>query len=170
MLPLIRQCFILFLVFFCFIFYIQYLYQYLFESLRKQQLRGTLLNIYVFNLINFTILCSLLATFFNTQETFQCSLNVAVRVIWRRDVGQCQSNVETTLCMSTLKSTSNPTLSISTLILTTFDNVEKMSLFSTSSFTTSINVKTTLWIWPFSKSWKEQKHIFKLQKKDDSFD
>ena len=107
MLPLIRQCFFLFLVFFCFIFYIQYLYQYLFESLRKQQLRGTLLNIYVFNLINFTILRSLLATFVNTQETFQCSLNVAVRVIWRRDVGQCQSNVATTLCMSTLKSTSN---------------------------------------------------------------
>ena len=45
-------------------------YQYLFKSLRKQQLRGILLNTYVSNLINFTKLCSLLATFVNTQETF----------------------------------------------------------------------------------------------------
>ena len=55
------------------------IYQDLLESLRKQQLRGVLLNIYVFNLINFTKLCSLLATFVNTQETFQRGLNVVVR-------------------------------------------------------------------------------------------
>ena len=64
-----------------------------------------MLNIYIFNLINFTKLCSLLATFVNTQETFQRCLNVAVRVIWHRDVGQCQINVEKTLRMSTLKRT-----------------------------------------------------------------
>ena len=57
------------------------------------------------------------------------------------------------------------TLSISTLILTTLDNVEAMLLFSTSIFTTLINVETliTLWIWSFTKSWKEQKNIFELQ-------
>ena len=138
-------------------------YQYLFESLPKQQLRGILLNIYVFNLINFTRLCSLLASFINTQETFQCSLNVVIRVIWRRDVRQCQINVETLLCMSALKFTTlnnvNLTLSISVLVLTTLDNFETMLLFSTSSF------ETTLWIWSFSKNWKEQTNIFEPQKK-----
>ena len=69
-------------------------YQYLFKSLRKQQLRGIMLNMYVFNLITFTKLCSLLTTFFNTQQAFQCCLNISVRVIRRRKVGQCQINVE----------------------------------------------------------------------------
>ena len=176
-------CFLLSFVFFCFyffsvIFFIFFepklFYQYLFESIRKQQLRGILLNMYVFNLINFTKLRSFLAIFVSTQETFQCGLSVVVRVIWLRDVGQCQSNVETTLRMSALRFTTlsnvKSTLSISTLILTTSDNVKIMPLFWTSSFITLINVETTLWIWPFSKSWKEQKNIFKLQKKDDSFD
>ena len=124
---------------------------------------------YVFNLINFTKLCRLLATFFNTQKTFQRCLNVVVRVIWLRDVGQYRINVETTLCIHTLKFTTlnnvTLTLSISTLILTTLDNAETMLLFWTSSFTTLINVETTFCIWPFSKSWKEQKNIFELQKK-----
>ena len=123
-LPLIRQCFFLFLLFS--FFKPKLFHQYLFESLRKQQLRGILLNIYVFNLINFTKLCSLLATFFNTQETFQRYLNVVVRVIWRRDVVQGQINVETTLSMSTLRFTMlnsiKSRLSISTLILTTLGN------------------------------------------------
>ena len=55
-LPLIRQCLFLFLFFFCFLlnfFKPKFFYQYLFKSLRKQQLRGILLNMYVFNLINF---------------------------------------------------------------------------------------------------------------------
>ena len=123
-LPLIRQCFFLFLIFS--FFKPKLFHQYLFESLRKQQLRGILLNVYVFNLINFTKLCSLLATFFNTQETFQRYLNVVVRVIWRRDVVQGQINVETTLSMSTLRFTMlnsiKSRLSISTLILTTLGN------------------------------------------------
>ena len=123
-LPLIRQCFFLFLIFS--FFKPKLFHQYLFESLRKQQLRGILLNIYVFNLINFTKLCSLSATFFNTQETFQRYLNVVVRVIWRRDVVQGQINVETTLSMSTLRFTMlnsiKSRLSISTLILTTLGN------------------------------------------------
>ena len=62
-------------------------YQYLFESLREQQLRGIMLNTYVFNLKTLKKLCSLLATFFNTQQTFQRCLNIVVRVIWRRHVG-----------------------------------------------------------------------------------
>ena len=67
-LSLIRQCFYYFYFLFCYFFIL--FYQYLFESWQKQQLRGTLLNIYVFNLINFTKLYGLLATFVNTQETF----------------------------------------------------------------------------------------------------
>ena len=51
-------------------------------------------NIYVFDLINFTKLCGLLATFVNTKETFQRGLNVVVRLICRRDIEQCQINVE----------------------------------------------------------------------------
>ena len=43
--------------------------------------RGILLNIYVFNLMNFTKLFSLLATFANAQETYQRGLNVVARVI-----------------------------------------------------------------------------------------
>ena len=149
-LSLIRQCFFLYLLFFCFIYFFFFkpklFYQYLFESLPKQQLRGILQNIYVFNLINFTRLCSLLVSFINTQETFQCGLNVVVRLIWRRNVRQSQVNVETLLCMSTLKFTTlnnvNLALPISVLILTTLDNFEKLLVFSTSSFTTLI--KTTL--------------------------
>ena len=144
-----------------------------FKSLRKQQLRGILMNMYVFNFINFTKLCSLLVTLFNTQQTFQRCLNVDVRLIWRRDVGQCQINVETTLCISMLKFTTlnNVELMLSTsmLILTTLDNVKTILLLSTSSFPTLINFETTLWIWPFSKSWKWQKNIFELQNKNDSF-
>ena len=80
-LPLNGQCFFLFLHFFCFIFYLfkpTLFYQYLLKSLRKQQFGGILLTIYVFNLINFTNLCSLLATFLNTQETF----NVVSTLLW----------------------------------------------------------------------------------------
>ena len=77
-----------------FIFFKQKLfYQYFLESLQKQQLRDILLNIHVFNLINFTKLYSLLATFVNTLEKFQRGINTIVRVIWRHDTGQCQINV-----------------------------------------------------------------------------
>ena len=97
-LPLFRKCFFLLLVFFCFFFFDfvkpKLFYQYLFESLQKQQLRGILLNMYVFNFINFTKLCRLLATFFNTQKTYQSCLEVAVRVIWLPSVGQYQINVK----------------------------------------------------------------------------
>ena len=82
---------------------------------------------YVFNLINFTKLHCLLATFFNTQKTFQRYLNVVVsRMMWRRDVGQCQMNAEK-LCMSTLKfrtlNNVESALSISVFIWTTSNNV-----------------------------------------------
>ena len=164
--------FLCFLLLFCFFFKLKLFYQHLFRKLTKAAIKrySAKLNIYVFNLINFTKLCSLLATIVNTQETFQRCLKVVVKVIWRRVVGNCQINVETTLYMSSLKFTTlnnvKSTLSFSALILITLDNVETMLLFSTSSFTTLINVKTT-WIWPF---WKEQKNIFELQKRVDSFD
>ena len=93
MLPLLH-CFFCFYFFSVLMFFKPKLsYQYLFESLGNQQLGDILLNIYVFYLINFTKLCSLLATFVNTQKTFQSSLNVSVRVIWPRDIKQYQSNV-----------------------------------------------------------------------------
>ena len=54
-----------------------------------------------------------------TQQTFQRCFNVVFWLTPRRDVGQRQINVETTLCISTLKfTTSNnveSTLCISTL-------------------------------------------------------
>ena len=138
----------LFVFFFCLIFDFfkpKLFYQYLFESSRKQQLRGILLNIHIFNLINSKKLCISSATFFNSQETFQCNLDVVVRVIRRLDIRLYQINVETTLCMSTLKFTTlnNFKATISTLVLTTLDNIETMLLFSTSSFITLINFKTT---------------------------
>ena len=122
-------------------------------------------NIYVFNLINFTKLGRLLATFFTTQKTFQRCLNVVVRAIWLRGVGQYRTNVETTL-MYTLKFTmsNNVTLMLSTSTLI-WATLETLLLFWTSNFTALIKVETTFYIWTFSKSWKEQKIIFELQKK-----
>ena len=83
----------------------------------------------MFNLINFTKLHSLLATFVNTQETFQCGLNIVVRVIWRCIVRQCQINFETTLCISKMKFTKlnnvKSTLYISALILKTLYNAKQ---------------------------------------------
>ena len=171
-LPLFRKCFFLFLFFSVFFFNFlkpKLFYKYLFKSWWKQHWRGILLNMYVFNLINFTKLCSLLATFFNSQQMFQHCLNVVVRVIWHCSVGQCQVKVETALCMSILKFTTpnnvESVLSISVLILTILDNLETMLLFSMPSFTALINVELMLRIWQYSKSWKEQKNIFEPQKK-----
>ena len=111
----------------------------------------------------------------SSKPSKHLTLNVAVRVIWRRDVRQCQINVDTTLCISTLKITMlnnvESTLSISTLMLTTLGNAKTMLLFSKSSFTlinietTLIDIETTLYIRSFWKSQKEQKNIFELRKK-----
>ena len=130
-LPLIRQCFFLFLLFLVFyFFYTEIVLSVPFRKLRKAAAKRYSTT-----------------AFISTQETFQRGFNFVFRVIWLRDVGQCQINVETTLCMSTLKFTTlnNVTskLSVSALILTTLEKVETMLLFSTSSFITLINVKTT---------------------------
>ena len=94
-----------------------------------------------------------------TQQIFHRCFNVVFWLVQRRDVGQRQINVETTLCISALDlTTSNnveSTLCISTLIWTTLDNVETTLSFSTSSFTTLVNVETTLWRWPFLKRTKK---------------
>ena len=157
--------------FFCFLFYffkIEIALSIPFQKLRKAAIKRYSDKYIVFNLINFIKLCSLLATFVNTQETFQRGLSVVIMDIWRREVGQCQIIVETTLCMSTLKFTTlnnvQSTLSISALILTRLDNVKTMMLFSTSSFITLINFEATLRKW-FSKSWKERKNIILRFKK-----
>ena len=80
-LPLFKQCFFLFLLLVCCLFKIfkpKLFFQYLLKSLRKQQLRGILLNMCAFNLINFAKLYS----------------NVVVRVIWRREVVRSQKTVK----------------------------------------------------------------------------
>ena len=93
-----------------------------------------------------------------SQQTFQRCFNVVFCLIQRRDVGQRQINVETTLHISTLEfTTSNNVKSmlyISTLI---WNNVRQRRdiVVSTSSFTALVNVETTLWKWPFLKITKQ---------------
>ena len=81
-------------------------------------------------------------------------------LIWRRNVAQCQINVETTSCASKLKFTTlnnvESMFSISTLVWTTLDNVETTLPFSKKTFTTLGNIETTLWIWPFEKKIKSR--------------
>ena len=55
---------------------------------------------------------------FYTQQTFQRCFNVVFWLTRRCDVGQCQINIETTLCISTMK-------------FTTFNNVESTLCIST---------------------------------------
>ena len=85
--------------------------------------------------------------------------NIFVKVIWRRDVGQYQINVETTLCMPTLKfimlNNVKSMLSISKLTLTTLDNVETML----SSFITFINLEQRCEYDHFQKVEKSQKYF-----------
>ena len=94
-----------------------------------------------------------------TQPTFQPCFDVAFWLIWHRDVGQCQINVEVTLCISKLKfTTSNnveSTLCISMLMWTTLDNVQTTLSFSASSFTRLVNVETTLGKWSFPRRTKK---------------
>ena len=94
----------------------------------------------------------------HTQQTFQRRINVVFRLIWRRDIAQRQTYVETTLRTSTLKfktfNNVETTLYISMLNWTTLDNVETTFSFSMSIFTTLGNVETTLWIWPFQEKIK----------------
>ena len=63
-----------------------------------------------------------------SQQIFKCCFSIVFRLIWRRDVVQRQINFETTLCTSTLSNV-KLTLSVSTLIWTTLDNVETTSSF-----------------------------------------
>ena len=77
----------------------------------------------------------------------------------RRGVGQCQINIETRLCISTLElTTSNNVelmLCISTLTWTTLDNVETTLSLSTLIWTTLVNVETRLSKLPFLKRTKQ---------------
>ena len=98
------------------------------------------------------------------QQTFQRCFNVVFWLTQHRDVGQRQINIETTLCISMLKFTSNNVesmLRISTLTWTTSDNIETTLPFSTSSFTTLVNVETTLWKWQLLKRTKKLPEKFK---------
>ena len=107
----------------------------------------------------FNIMLKCESFIYRTQQTFQRSFNVVFWLMWRRDVGQRQINVETTSCISTLKcATSNnveSSLCISTLTWTALENVGTTLLFSTSSFTTLANVETMLWKWPLLKRTKK---------------
>ena len=74
-----------------------------------------------------------------SQQAFQRCFNVVFWMTRRRDVGQGLINVEITLGISTLEfSTSNNVESM--LCIST----SKQRLFSTSSFSTLVNVETTL--------------------------
>ena len=108
----------------------------------------------------------------NTQKTFQRCFNFVVRMVWRREVRQCQINVQTTLRMSTLKfptlSNVESTLSISTLIWKTLDNFVKFCYFQRRAPQRSSTSKQRCENDHFQKSQKEQKNIFD-QKKDNLF-
>ena len=71
MLLLVWQWFFLFVLFFCFRFYLFFLPKWFYQYLLS-------ISINVFNLINFTKLCRVLATIVNTQETFKSGLNVVL--------------------------------------------------------------------------------------------
>ena len=75
-----------------------------------------------------------------TQKTFQRCFNVVIWFTWRHDDND---NVKSTL--------KQPTFCISMLIWTILDYLETTLSFSTSSFTTLVNVETMLWKWPFPK-------------------
>ena len=86
-----------------------------------------------------------------SQQTFQRCSNVIHWLIWYRVVGKRQINFETTLCMSTLELTTLNNVE-STLPISTFQqtlrNLKTAFTFSTLIYTTLSNVKTMLWIWP----------------------
>ena len=92
-----------------------------------------------------------------SQQTIQRCFKVVFWLISRRDLGQRQINVETTLRISTLESTTSQNvdsaLCISTLMWTTLS-------FSTSSFIMLVKVETTLRKWPF---WKRKQKIFQSE-------
>ena len=71
MLLLVWQWFFLFVLFFCFHFYLFFNPKWFCQYLLS-------ISINVFNLINFTKLCRLLATIVNIQETFKSGLNVVL--------------------------------------------------------------------------------------------
>ena len=158
-------CFYFFSIF-CFFFFFKpkLFYQYLFESLQKEQLRGILLNIYIFNLI--ILNNALLATFINNQETFQRGPKVVFGVIWRCDVGQSQINIETTL-----KFTNVQQHQINVVYFNTDFNNVRQRQSNAVSFNVEFhnvdqhwnNVKMTIF-----KKLKRAKKNFELQKKDDS--
>ena len=94
----------------------------------------------------FDKLCKTMHSFSNIR---QYSGNFSTLLLgWYEVVtsGNLKSTCVTTLCMSMLKFKSLKNIK-STLILATLGNVETLLLNSTSSFTTLINVETTLWIW-----------------------
>ena len=138
-------------------------YQYLFESLQRQQSRGLLLNIYVFNLINFTKLCSLLAIFFNIQETFQRGLNIQ----------HWFDNVKSTLkqcCLCQRWDLQRWATSDQRYLFQRRQRRNSAVVFNIE-FTRRVDqrwnnvVSITLF-----KKLKRAKNIFELQKEDDSFD
>ena len=95
-----------------------------------------------------------------TQGTYQRCFNVVFWLMRRGDVRQSQVNVETTLCISTLKFTTSNKFE-STLTWTTLDNVETTLPFSTSNFTTLVNVEIMVMKMTASKKNKKYPEKFK---------
>ena len=110
-------------------------------------------------------------TYFNTQQTFRHCFYIVLKWMWNCDVRQCHINVETTLCMSTMKFILFVYFKVDNVRQqrwTTLDNVEIALSFSTSMSVTLENVETMLGIWPFANNKKftsslEQNNIFELQ-------
>ena len=99
-----------------------------------------------------------------SQQTFQRCFDVVFWLIWRRDEGQPQINVETTLCISTLEFTTlnnvESTLCVSTLTWTTLNNVEKTLSFQRRVSQRWSTSKQRCEIDPFRK---EQKKLFQIE-------
>ena len=89
-------------------------------------------------------------------KSFKRCFSVVLQLIWRRDVGQRQINIERMMWTSTLEFTKLNSVesgfSISTLISTMLGSFKKTLSFSTSIFTTLGNVETTSWIWSFVRN------------------
>ena len=93
------------------------------------------------------------------QQTSQRFFDVLFRLMWRRDIGQCQINVETTLCTKCWNlqcwAMSNQRCLFRRLIWTLV-KVETTLSFLTSISSTLGYVEIALWIWPFVKKIKNK--------------
>ena len=78
-------------------------------------------------------------------------------LIWRRDIGQCQTNVETILCTSTMKFTTLTNVESACYFSVDINNVGQHRItlsFPKSSFATLISVARRFSVSKYAKCWK----------------